>query len=154
MLSDTPPLSWEVYIFSTSRGTSGAIRGEMRDMNEGVHATSLPSGGWTTGSRCSIIFFPQNSVIEWPEQLLPVTGLLSYCLSCLLISSFVKKYTVLFDICFSPPFVDKELQYNSVSMTDCWGALSEISIEISKVLCYGASMRLSWMFLWQHSIFK
>lgn len=146
MLSDTPPLSWEVYIFSTSRGISGAIRGEMRDMNEGVHATSRPSGDWTTGSRCSINFFPKtvssgdlNSL--YLSQACFHTACHAYWLAALQKNKGI--YTVLFDICHSPPFVDKELQYNSASMTDCWGAQSEISIKISKVLCYGASMRLS-----------
>lgn len=52
MVSDTPLLSREVYSFSTSRGTSEAIRGDMRDVNEGVCADSRLPGGWTSGSGC------------------------------------------------------------------------------------------------------
>lgn len=149
MLSDAPLLSREVNSFPTSRGTSEAIRGDLRDVNEGACADSCPSGGWTTGSGCwAWLIFPET-VIRWPDQPPPTRDRLSYCsLGSLIISSVRELKGYYYGLPSSD--LDKEIQTGCSMTADRCGQQSTISIILAKCKVIGVSLPLSNTFLlWQ-----
>lgn len=146
MLSDAPLLSREVYSFATSRGTSEAIRGDLRGVNEGACADSCPSGGWTAGSGCWAWFIFPKTVIRWPDQPPPTRDLLSYCSLGSLISSSVRKLKGYY---YGLPSsdLDREIQTGCSITADHCGQQSTISIILAKSKVIGVSLALSNTFL-------
>lgn len=149
MLSDAPLLSREVYSFPTSRGTSEAIRGDMRDVNEGAGADSCPSGGWTTGSGCwAWLIFPKT-VIGWPDQPPPTRHLLSRCSLGSLISSSVGDLKGCYYVLPSSD-LDEEIQTACSITADCCGKQSTISLILAKCKVIAYLPNTFW--LWQDCV--